>query len=290
MGKVIHLGEPKAGGGSGTGWDGEVDFFNDLPDFSVNINKKYLVLNSQGSNWALNLKRSGIYIAEPSGWRKISNAQFLFNDNEFAVKNSTDQSKQIRFDASQLTQERTFTYPDNQGTVALVSDIPVVPAGYKRETIITTYSTVDQFPTSQDVIYPTNFGNLSDLITTKATLFTSGELLINESDQYYMRIFGHFGRTGGAGTSKCLFFGQMNLGAGWFDIGTSKLFMVSNANDFDPFEFEVFFNVPSGVRMRYCIVRDSTGNNSGGVYSPSVNFNAPDLPSIGVDISVLAEI
>lgn len=130
MGEVIHLSDPIAGnGGTGTGWDGEVNTYAELPPFGDHLTEKYLVLTSTGSQLLFNLKRSGFYIAEVGGWRKLSNAQFLFNDNEFTVKNSIDQTKQIHFDVSQLatSTQRTATWQNKDGTVAYLADIPVVP-------------------------------------------------------------------------------------------------------------------------------------------------------------------
>lgn len=158
----------------------------------------------------------------------------------------------------------------------------------KRETILTTYSTADQAPTVQNTFFPFNYGNPSDIVTTEATLSSTGELTINQAGQYYLRVFGHFGRDNNQGNSKSLFFGQMNVGTGWFPIGVSKVFMISNSNDFQSFEFEVFFELSAGQQMRYGMVRDTTGNNSGGCYSFNPDFvGAPPFPSIGVDFSKL---
>ena len=132
------------------------------------------------------------------------------------------------------------------------------------------------------------YGNPVDIVTPEVTLTSTGNLEINQSGQYYLRVFGHFGRDNIQGTSRCLFYGEIDSGLGFEPLGLSKVFMISNVNDFQSFEFEVFFTLPPNVKLRYSMVRDSSGSNSGGVYPFVPNFSGtPPIPSIGVDISKL---
>lgn len=126
MGNVIDL-DRVGGGGSGTGWSGSVNTFADLPNANDHLNEVWVVRTKTGSQWTFNLKRSGLYIAEVSGWRKLSNAQFLFSDNEFTIKNSADETKQIHFDASTITtgQQRTLSVQDKDYTIASDEDLRV---------------------------------------------------------------------------------------------------------------------------------------------------------------------
>lgn len=57
-------------------------------------------------------------------WRRL-NKKFKYTANEFAIVDSTDQSKQGKFDASSITTAttRTYTIPDKNGIIALISDI-----------------------------------------------------------------------------------------------------------------------------------------------------------------------
>ena len=53
------------------------------------------------------------------------------NDNDFEILNNTDNTKKIKFDASQITTgtTRTLTAPDQNGTIALTSDVPIETTG-----------------------------------------------------------------------------------------------------------------------------------------------------------------
>lgn len=55
------------GGGSGTGWDGRVDTFADLPDATLNTNKYYMVDTATGTVGA-DYKSAGIYKSNGSTW------------------------------------------------------------------------------------------------------------------------------------------------------------------------------------------------------------------------------
>jgi hypothetical protein len=56
-----------------------------------------------------------------------------FADNEFAVFNVIDITKIITFDASILNTTRVYTWPNKDGTVALLSDIPVLTSVFEDD-------------------------------------------------------------------------------------------------------------------------------------------------------------
>ncbi len=107
MGAVIRLDEDTGGSIPSGNRSGEVEFYNDLPDFNTVLNQKWLVLKNQGFRWLGTLKRGGEYIAEAGGWRKISDAQTLFDSSEFAVQKGSDQ---LRFDLSNFTKNNLVLY------------------------------------------------------------------------------------------------------------------------------------------------------------------------------------
>ncbi len=128
MGIIRHLeSETEGGGGNGTGWAGTVNQFNDLPPAnSVSDGTVYRVRNKQGSQLTFNLKRSGLYESDGvSVWKKISNAQMLFVDNELTFSDDVDSTKQLGFQLNQIGtgQRRVATFQDKSGIVAYLSDI-----------------------------------------------------------------------------------------------------------------------------------------------------------------------
>ena len=123
------------GSGSGTGWDGTVQFRSDLPITlgDPQVGSIYLVTNPTTILLgAYTTYQSGLYIRDTdtgslSDWRRL-NVKVRFTDGEFAVVNSLDQSKQAKFNTSLLTTAtvRTYSTPDKSGTLALTSDVPNV--------------------------------------------------------------------------------------------------------------------------------------------------------------------
>tara|TARA_R110000751_G_scaffold46884_1_gene105075 strand:+ start:151 stop:1275 length:1125 start_codon:yes stop_codon:yes gene_type:complete len=131
MGYVIHIdGDTGGGGGSGTGWDGQVEFRADLPITigSPAIGSIYLV-EKKTTLLGFTTYQSGLYIRDTnlgalSDWRRL-NVKVNFTDSEFAIVSSADNSKKAKFDLSLVTTSttRTYIYPDKNGTIALLSDV-----------------------------------------------------------------------------------------------------------------------------------------------------------------------
>jgi len=120
---VIHL--DRAQQAAFTGWAGEVSIYADLPVATAVAGEFWMVLNPTGSRFLLNYKAAGLYLSEAGVWRKINDAQILLNDNQFAVYNAVDNSKQIAFDVADIATatKRTATWPNKDGTVAFTSDV-----------------------------------------------------------------------------------------------------------------------------------------------------------------------
>ena len=112
---VIHL--DRAQQAAFTGWKGEVSIYADLPVASSVSGEFWMVLNPSGSRFLLNYKAAGLYLSETGSWRKINDAQILLNDNQFAVYNAVDNTKQIAFDVANIATgtKRTATWQDSDG-------------------------------------------------------------------------------------------------------------------------------------------------------------------------------
>ena len=125
-----------SGGGTGTGWDGQVEFRADLPTTlsSPAIGSIYLVEKKTTILFgAYTTYQSGLYIKDTdtgslNDWRRL-NVKVNFTDSEFAVVNAADQSKRAQFDLSLYTTAttRTITWPDKNITVAGIGDIITPP-------------------------------------------------------------------------------------------------------------------------------------------------------------------
>ena len=96
----------------------EVNTYADLPAAVTAAGMTMLVLQETGT-WILGtLKRAGLYYSDGSTWTRLGNAQNFFYDDKFAIKNSSDTSKQVHIDASGITTAtaRTLTIKDADGT------------------------------------------------------------------------------------------------------------------------------------------------------------------------------
>jgi len=104
------------------GWDGEVDTYADLPTASSHSGDVYLVKTSTGILWN---KRKGFYISDGSSWGRVSNVTFKALDSEYSISDNDDNSKKLNFELSGITtgNTRTLNIPDNDGTIALTSDL-----------------------------------------------------------------------------------------------------------------------------------------------------------------------
>ena len=140
MGKVIHIdGSGGGGGGTVTGWQGQVPLYANLPVTlgTPAIGEVYLVESPTTIGIGIfqyTTKQSGLYIRDfdtgaLSDWRKL-NVKVKFTDSEFAVVNAIDTSKQAKFDLSLVAAAttRTLQVQNKNGVIALLSDItPVTP-------------------------------------------------------------------------------------------------------------------------------------------------------------------
>lgn len=61
-------------------------------------------------------------------WTLIGGIEFPINDSKFIINNSTDNSKQARFDLDSLSSNilRVYELPNKDGIVALLTDIPEI--------------------------------------------------------------------------------------------------------------------------------------------------------------------
>lgn len=128
IGTVIH-GED-AGGGSGMGWDGQVEFRGDLP-ITIGVppvGSIYLV-EKPTKVLGVTIYQSGLYMRDLdtgalSDWRRL-NVKVTFQDNEFTLVKASDNSAKSRFDLSLVSasQTRVLTVQDTDGTIALLSNL-----------------------------------------------------------------------------------------------------------------------------------------------------------------------
>jgi len=89
----------------------------------------------------------------------------------------------------------------------------------------------------------------------------NGRITFNVAGLYRVKSVFQFGRTGASGTSEVLF----RLLVGGVQLGRSVGVKLGNSDDLRYIDIDNWFNVPAGTTMDTQIMRDLSGNNSGGI-------------------------
>lgn len=128
-----------------------------------------------------------------------------------------------------------------------------------------------------------DFGPAFGTGASPVSLLSDGTVNINQAGTYRAKVSLQFGRTGASGTSLLLFRVRVN-GA---QAGRTIAAKISNSNDEQYFENDTWLTVPAGAELRFDIMRDSSGNDSGGLFGvlPSADVNVwNDAPSAAIRI------
>lgn len=270
---VIHL--DRAQQAAFTGWAGEVSIYADLPVASSVSGEFWMVLNPTGSRFLLNYKAAGLYLSESNVWRKINDAQILLNDNQFAVYNAADNSKQIAFDVADIATatKRTATWPDKDGTVAMLSDLGI--GNYAQTVQSATINT-----TGEQSIVGVGVGSLA----IPADAFVVG-------DSFHAKIGGVLNATGGGGRSEII----VNIKAGATVLASTGVFDLDNANN-QGWECELDFTIAAigstgtiCTNGNFAYVKDNDRKVSGYIFQDvqSIDTTVSNTLDITVEWNVL---
>ncbi len=105
-------------------------------------------------------------------------------------------------------------------------------------------------------------GSLSDPVMIDA----NGKLTFNAGGLYRVKVSLIYGRQGGAGVSELRFRAVVNGNQAGQSIGVE----IDNANTGIPFSDEAWLFAPDGLEVQYELMRDSSGNDSGGLFKPVI--------------------
>jgi len=110
-----------------------------------------------------------------------------------------------------------------------------------------------------------NFGPAVNDVTDPVMLDELGTVTVNESGLYRIKVALQYGRTGASGTSILLF----RVRANDVQAGSSISTKLINSNLTQYFENDTWILLPAGTTLKYDVMRDSSGSNSGGL----IGFN-----------------
>ena len=141
----------------------------------------------------------------------------------------------------------------------------------------------NQQPVATDTPIVVEFGAAQGTISDPVMIDALGRIDFNEEGIYLINIVAEFGRTGGAGVSELRFRMSVN-GVGMEPVISA---MIDNANTRVPLIITVpTINAVAGMYLEFELLRDSTGNNSGGLFSTNTTLAGwADSPSARVIIN-----
>jgi hypothetical protein len=125
---------------------------------------------------------------------------------------------------------------------------------------------VSQNPTGLGIANATRveFGPAVNTGSDPANLLANGELQINVAGTYRIKLAMQFGRTGSSQTSILLFRVTDDAGN---QLGRSIAALIDDADTDRYLENDTWLTVPGPINLRFEIMRDNAGNNSGGLIS-----------------------
>jgi hypothetical protein len=150
----------------------------------------------------------------------------------------------------------------------------------ERETLINLSDFTNQNPTGLDAPMTVTYGP-SVVNTPEISYDGAGTFTCNKTGTYDFRTVFQYGRTGASGTSELI--GRVLLNGQ--QVSPSILGKITNSNDDIPAEFNFSLPLQENDTVIFQIVRDSTGNDSGGLitFTPTL-LDWDDVPSATIII------
>lgn len=121
----------------------------------------------------------------------------------------------------------------------------------------------NQQPTLVDIALQIEFGIAQKSSSDPVMIDALGNVTFNQAGNYLAEMTVQFGRSGASGTS--LLFGRILING--VAILNSPAVKLPNADSLSVIQFNIpVLNIPATAILTFEIIRDSTGNNSGGLF------------------------
>lgn len=139
-----------------------------------------------------------------------------------------------------------------------------------------------QEPASLDIPIQVEFGPAQGTVSDPVMLSDTGEIKFNQAGLYLVTGFGNFERQGASGGTTVTAFIPLIDGV---QAAQTKAVELDKTGFMVPYEQTVPINIPEGgAVLTYEIMRDSSGIDSGGLYSHNINGPWTNVPSAEVRI------
>jgi len=106
------------------------------------------------------------------------------------------------------------------------------------------------------------FGAAQFTVSDPVMIDVNGKVTFNVAGMYRVKSVFQFGRTGASGTSEVLF----RLLVDGIQLGRSVGVKLGNSDVLNYIDIDNWFNVPAGTELETEMMRDNSGNNSGGIF------------------------
>lgn len=142
-------------------------------------------------------------------------------------------------------------------------------------------STATQTPSSTDTPLQVTFGAAQGTVSDPVMIDASGDITFNEDGIYFIATQFSYGRAGTGGVSKVVTaFLEDSVYA-----GAVNCVLIDSLDSRFSFNSSSFAEITAGTLYQFEIIRDSSGHNSGGLFSFNpVLAGIPDVPSAKLSI------
>tara|TARA_R110000851_G_scaffold118844_3_gene246366 strand:+ start:837 stop:1451 length:615 start_codon:yes stop_codon:yes gene_type:complete len=132
------------------------------------------------------------------------------------------------------------------------------------ERVLNVYSTtINQNPTGLGVanLIQVDFGPATNTASDAAMVDATGTVTFNQTGMYRIRVAGQYGRTGATGVSEVLTRVLVN----GVQVDPSVLIRIGISDVAAYANSDTWLNIPAGTTLVYQIMRDTSGNDTGGL-------------------------
>lgn len=221
--------------------------------------------------------------------QSIDQARGIFNEYIYKTPDTKEDVQAVGY----FGESRFIDSPDWVGSLITASCIdgfitgsinssntlvePLYPFNPTKDTVIERVLTASSMATEQNPagLGPSNamqieFGDGQGTISDPVMLTTAGEITLNETGFYRAKVTLVFGRDNNPGTSELLF----RVRANGVQSGISVPQKISSADVLTVYELDAWVSAPAGTTFAFDVMRDSSGNNSGGLLAGTVTAEA----------------
>lgn len=166
-------------------------------------------------------------------------------------------------------------------TKGITTAITSVGTGFGLTNVLNASDTTDQTPSGLDSALQVTFGSAQGTVADPVMVDALGNITFNESGVYLFNGYANFARGGLAGGVAVMAFRALFNGV---QAGVTKVVEIKDADDMIPYDLTLPINATAGDVLTWEIMRDSSGDDYGGLYTHTLLGGWTNVPSVAVSI------